>query len=304
MVKVMSRVAQISLLCRISGNVNADWTIGQRIMLKKMQNAEGEIKPFVSARAIKHSIRLALRERGYEIDPFQVSQVRAGKPRSFDSGDPVKYVDNDLFGFMVATERDEVASRRQAPIAISYLRSLGNVPISTDLGLRAPRSPEQPPLPFEIEVAEFVGRVDCIVYDYLGVYEGTERVGGKPAARGERFVDEGERRRRLRDFLEIFLTPSYVLPRRSTSLVVPEYLAGLLALSESGPKPIHQYLGYRYGHVIAPDDNLLAALQQRSTGWRGVQIFLIDYLDAHSDRFPRLKPEEAVDKITDFIIGG
>ena len=317
-VEIMKRAAQISILCRVSGNVNADMTIGQRILLKKMQNAEGEVKPFVSARAIKHCIREELRKRGYEIDPFQVAVVNR-KPRSFDSGDPAKFVDNDLFGFMVAKEKEELASRRQAPVAISYLKSLRNVPVNAELGLRAPRKPEDPPLPFEVEVAEFIGRVDCIIYDYIGVYEGTEKIGNKQATRGERFIDENERRRRLHDFLEIFLTPSYVLPRRSNSLNVPEYLAGLVALSESGPKPVHQYLSYRLdGGALTLDDGLLAMLQERFEKWRGVRIFFIKYpeipLDSkHLENFKKnnkseekliIKPEEAVEEITNFILGG
>ena len=65
-VKVVGKVIQISVLTRIEGNVNADEVIGTRITIKKMYSPIGEVLPFVSARAIKYSIRQALKERGYE----------------------------------------------------------------------------------------------------------------------------------------------------------------------------------------------------------------------------------------------
>jgi len=96
----MVRVAQISVLAKVAGNVNADEVIGQRITLKKFYTSEGEVKPFISARAVKYAIRQALKTQGFEVDPFQLERGRL-----FDSGNPLKYIDNDIFGFMVA-QRD------------------------------------------------------------------------------------------------------------------------------------------------------------------------------------------------------
>jgi CRISPR-associated protein Cst2 len=235
----MPRTAQIAVLARISGNVNADEVIGQRITLKRFYTSEGEVKPFISARAVKYAIRQALAEKGLSIDPFQLTKTKP--PRLIDSGDPVKYVDNDLFGFMAAERREELARRRQAPIALSYLRALKNTAIKAEFALRAPRPQGTTgnPLPFEVEVAEWIGRLDCLVYDYVGVYQGTESERAKQMGN---FVSNEERKKRLGKFLEVFLTPSYVLPRRTNSLVIPEYVAALVTLSEKGPWPIYQYL--------------------------------------------------------------
>ena len=312
----MSKVCQISILCRVAGNVNADWTVGQRVTLKKIQTAEGEVKPFISARAIKYAIRKALQDRGYEVDKF-VERAVGGRIRLVDTGDPVRLVDNDLFGFMTAIEREEQASRRQAAIALSYLRALKGTPISTDLGLRAPRKPDQPPLPFETEVAEFIGKLDCLIYDYIGVYQGTERVGNSFAEKGKKFLDDDERRKRLRDFLDIFLSPSYVLPRGTNSLQIPEYFAALIMLSENGPKPIYQYLSYKideFGKVIV-DEGLLRSLAERTKKWNtgssGCQLFIIKYRDdviVNEEGLRELgievkKPEEVLDEIVRFMIG-
>jgi hypothetical protein len=88
----VGRIAQIAILCNIPfGLANADWTQGQRIMMKKFTDPWGRgIIPFISPRAVKYAIRQALRERGYEIDPFQLRDVQ-GNMRSLDTGDP-KYV--------------------------------------------------------------------------------------------------------------------------------------------------------------------------------------------------------------------
>jgi len=310
----MSRVCQISILCRVVGNVNADWTIGQRITLKKMQTTEGEVKPFISARAIKYAIRKALQERGHEVDKFVERAVR-GRIRLVDTGDPVKLIDNDLFGFMTA---EEVASRRQAPIAISYLRALKGTPISTDLGLRAPREPDQPPLPFETEVAEFIGRLDCLIYDYIGIYQGTEKIGGSFAEKGKKFIDDTIRRKRLYDFLDIFLSPAYVLPRRTNSLQIPEYFAALVMLSEDGPKPIYQYLDYKVDETgrIVVDTNLLRNLAERARKWdenagsSAHKLILLKYRDdviVNEEELRQLgidvrKPEEVINEVVNFMI--
>jgi len=272
----MVRVAQISVLAKVAGNVNADEVIGQRITLKKFYTSEGEVKPFISARAVKYAIRQALKTQGFEVDPFQLERGRL-----FDSGNPLKYIDNDIFGFMVARRREEVARRRQAPIALSYFRALRDTAIKAELGLRAPRL-EGNPLPFEIEVAEWIGRLDCLIYDYIGVFEGKEGEieleNGETltAKAGQAFIDDKERRRRLKAFLDVFLTPSYVLPRRTNSLSIPEYLAALVSLSEKGPWPIYQYLDYgRVGDEIVVDTGLLTKLISR--GFDFHKLWLIDY---------------------------
>jgi CRISPR-associated protein Cst2 len=233
------KVAQISILTKIAGNVNADEVIGQRITLKKFYTSEGGIRPFVSARAIKYAIRQCLRdEYGFNIDPFQPVERRL-----LDTGDPIKYVDNDIFGFMAAEKRDELARRRQAPIALSYLRALRDTAIKAEFALRAPRpgGTEGNPLPFEVEVAEWIGRIDCLIYDYIGKWQGTEREG---VVAGQEFIPKNERKKRLEAFLKVFMTPKFVLARRTNSLVIPEHLVALVALSEKGPWPIYQYLDY------------------------------------------------------------
>jgi CRISPR-associated protein Cst2 len=293
----VGRIAQIAILCNVPfGLANADWTQGQRIMMKKFTDPWGRgIIPFISPRAVKYAIRQALRERGYEIDPFQLRDVQ-GNIRSLDTGDPIKYVDNDLFGFMAAEEKGKQARRRQGPVAIGYLTSMKPLPdISTDLGLRSPRSLDQPPMITETEVATFPAKLRAAVYDYVGVWEGTEG----EVKKGEKFIDEKERRRRIRDLLDILLTPSYVLPRRSASLSVPEYIIGLVSLSSNGIRPIYQYLSIDDRGSV--DTQPLSRLKNISIGWG--ETFMVEYIVSPPNTFPAVSSREAVERITNFLLG-
>jgi CRISPR-associated protein Cas7/Cst2/DevR subtype I-B len=295
----VSRIAQIAIICNMPfGLANADWTQGQRIMMKKFTDPWGRgMIPFVSPRAMKHAIRQALRERGYSIDPFQLRNVQ-GNIRSLDTGDPQTYVDNDLFGFMAAEEKGKQARRRQGPVAIGYLSSVKPLPdIPTDLGLRSPRSPDQPPMITETEVATFPAKLRAAVYDYVGVWEGTE---GPQARKGEKFIDDEERRRRINDLLDILLTPSYILPRRSSSLAIPEYIIGMVSLSPYGIRPIYQYLNFDGSGNV--DIQMLKRLKDASTGWG--EIFLVEYDRPVPDHFPALSSREAVERITSFLCEG
>ncbi len=299
----MPKVSQIALLCKISGNVNADEVIGQRITLKRFYTSDGEVKPFISARAVKYAIRQALAQKGLPIDPFQLTNRTP--QRLIDSGDPIKYVDNDLFGFMAAEQREEIARRRQAPISLSYCRALRNTAIKAEFALRAPRPQGTAgnPLPFEVEVAEWIGRLDCLIYDYVGLYQGTE---SQDAEANQPFISDDERKKRLKSFLEVFLTPSYVLPRRTNSLVIPEYIALLITLSEHGPWPIYQYLDYKVdGAKPVVDMTLLNKLLERN--FQLNHLWIIDYMDAVPQQFRfRVSADklgDIINKVTEFLIG-
>lgn len=297
------RVAQISILARVYGNVNADEVIGQRITIKKMYSSEGEVYPFISPRAIKRCIRDALATRGCPIDPFSLERKRL-----VDIGDPKKYVDDDLFGFMRAPRGERaVASRRQGPVAISYFKALKDTPIKSELGLRAPRpekdleeikEKEKALLPFEIEVADFIGRLNVLIYDYIGKYVGTE---GGEAQPGKEFIKLKEREKRLKDFLEILLTPAYVLPKRTNSLNVPEYFASLVSLSNN-PYPIYQYLDYVLDEEgkLKVDLEKLKVLLSREEIAKNTKIFLIDYSKAVPKDCPLTV--QALDKAIDQIV--
>ncbi|MEM2260646.1 MAG: type I-B CRISPR-associated protein Cas7/Cst2/DevR [Candidatus Aenigmatarchaeota archaeon] len=299
------KIAQISILAKVSGNVNADEVIGTRITLKKMYSSSGEVLPFVSARAIKYAIRQALKGKGYEIDPFIENPEAIEALRLADSGRPDKYIDNDLFGYMVTKGRGEVAVRRQAPIALSYLKALKDTPIKAEFAARFPRSieKESAPVPFEVEVAEFIGKLNCLIYDYIGDFTEDKKQPKAPKDLPEK-LDNEERKKRLKDFLEILLTPSYVLPRQTNSLNIPEYFAALIALSDKGPLPIYQYLDYDFELNRVKQEKL--ELISNRDEFRSIQMLFIDYENTNMklpENIKKVTVTEAISRIVQFLLG-
>jgi len=315
----MSKVVQISILGKISGNVNADEVIGTRVTLKKMYSSTGEVLPFVSARAIKYAIRQALKEKGFDVDPFEVSSEASRTLRLADSARPDIYVDNDIFGYM-KTIGGERSLKRQAPIAISYFKALRDTPIKAEFGARFPRpwGEEESPGPFEVEVAEFIGRLNCIIYDYIGDFTQDKKIAeslGENVKEAKKFLEEvpdrlsnEERSKRIEAFSEILLTPSYVLPRRTNSLNIPEYFAALVVLSKEGPLPVFQYLDYDFENKKVDVEKLRTLVEREEIKNKiskgSVKILLIDYLNEIREvpqEITKVSVSEAIKEIKSFI---
>lgn len=314
----MTKVVQISILGKISGNVNADEVIGTRVTLKKMYSSNGDVLPFVSARAVKYAIRQALKERGFEVDPFTVETAGREELRLPDSARPNKYVDNDLFGYM-KTIGGERALKRQSPIALSYFKALRDTPIKAEFGARfsRPWGKEENPAPFEVEVAEFIGRLNCIMYNYIGNFildrKIAESIGNNKDAK--KFLEEvpdkvsdEERKERIKAFSEILLTPSYVLPRRTNSLNIPEYIAAIVVLSKEGPLPVFQYLDYDFENNKVNVEKLKELIEREEIKEKiengSVKVLLIDYVNKISEvleKIDKVYVSEAVSEIINFL---
>ncbi|RLG16582.1 hypothetical protein DRN69_00535 [Candidatus Pacearchaeota archaeon] len=235
-----------------------------------------------------------------------------------DTGDPIRFVDNDLFGYMVTRGRGEIARRRQAPIAFSYFKALKDTPTKAEFAARFPREgkEEENPVPFEVEVAEFIGKLNCILYENVGKFEEREieenvkkilkieERGGKRIYK----IDDEERARRIRAFSETLLIPSYVLPRRTNSLNIPEYIAALVVLSKKGPLPVFQYLDYDFENEKVNTEKLNRLLERKEIKNKiknnEVEILLIDYssnIKEVPEGITKISVNEAIEKITSFL---
>jgi CRISPR-associated protein Cst2 len=230
----MTKRALISLILKVSGNVNADIGIGTRIPLKKIITLNQEVKPFVSARCIRRCIREKLYEKGFNVDPLQL--IGKGERQQLgDIGDPVTYVDDDLFGYL----RPEVVPlKRSSPIKISHLISLRHAEIKVEFAARFQRDflteyEKGYPAPFEIELAEWLGKLNVIISDRIGRFtsdEITDEI--KKKLKDGNSLQEEERIRRLTAFLEILLWEGWEFPRGAQSPSVPEFYYGVIALTE------------------------------------------------------------------------
>jgi CRISPR-associated protein Cst2 len=230
----MTKRALISLILKVSGNVNADIGIGTRIPLKKIITLNQEVKPFVSARCIRRCIREKLYEKGFNVDPLQL--IGKGERQQLgDIGDPVTYVDDDLFGYL----RPEVVPlKRSSPIKISHLISLRHAEIKVEFAARFQRDflkeyEKGYPAPFEIELAEWLGKLNVIISDRIGRFtsdEITDEI--KKKLKDGNSLQEEERIRRLTAFLEILLWEGWEFPRGAQSPNVPEFYYGVIALTD------------------------------------------------------------------------
>jgi CRISPR-associated protein Cst2 len=311
----MSKVVQISILAKISGNVNADEVIGTRVTLKKMYSSTGEVLPFVSARAIKFAIRNALKEKGFEVDPFYVNPEAEEALRLADSAKPHIYVDNDLFGYM-RTIGGERSLKRQAPIGISYLKALKDTPVKTEFAARfsRPWGEEESPAPFEVEVAEFIGRVNCIMYDYIGNFRQDRKIAesiGEEVEEAKHFLQEvpeelpqDERKKRIKAFTEVFLIPTYVLPRRTNSLNMPEYISSIIVLSEKGPLPIYQYMNFDFNSNNVDIKSLEIMMKRDEIKKYTAKVLLVDYFDNIQSvpvGIEKVSVSQAIEEIVNFL---
>ncbi len=233
----LSKRAFIASIMKIVGNVNADMGIGTRIPLKKILTWKQETRVFVSARCIRRCIRERLFEKGFEIDPLH-SVGRGETQQLGDIGDPIRFIDDDIFGYLIP---EEVPLKRSSPVKISHLISLRHTEVKPEFAARFPREflPEFAtgfPVPFEIEVAEWLGRLEIIISDRIGRFEEDElREEYKSRLEkrnGQYYLDNSERTKRLKALLEVLIWEGWQFPRASQSPSVPEFNCSVIALTE------------------------------------------------------------------------
>lgn len=165
----MMKALQIKLKVKLGWNINANEQIGTRITAKYLVKREG-IYPYISARNIRYGIRLQLLDKGYEIDWYTWDN---NKKELKDSADPIKYIDNDIFGYMYPIS-DIGAIKRFSPIWTSPWLADEPVDLSIDQGGRFPRR-EGHPMIMENEVFPPVeGTLYFVITDRIGRYDAFE----------------------------------------------------------------------------------------------------------------------------------
>lgn len=94
--------------------------------IKKVTLSNGEELPYVSSQAIRRALRDKIEELGYETSPVGESSTSKGAPKT--ALDPIKYIDDDLFGYMDARAGQDGAAGtsnvRTSPIRVESLLAL------------------------------------------------------------------------------------------------------------------------------------------------------------------------------------
>lgn len=290
----MPRRVLISLVARVSGNVNADAGIGTRIPLKKIITWNQEIRPFISARCIRRCIRERLYERGFPIDPLTMVG-RGARQQLGDIGDPVKYIDDDIFGFLLP---QEPPIRRSSPIKISHLISLRHTEVKVEFAARFQRDflPEYTkgyPAPFEIEIADWLGKLNVIITDRIGRFSEEElSETAKKELGGKLELPQKERKKRLSGFLEILLWEGWEFPRAAQSPSVPEFYYAVIGLTDRFA-PIFGYVdvndkGELDKELIERLRNIYSQLLE--------ELFILDYKSGKYTRYTYAKKGEGIEE--------
>ena len=163
--------------------------------IKKITLSNGQQLPYMSAQALRRAIRDRLEEMG---EP--VSQVTVGtkKAPAATSCDPVKYIDDDLFGYMKADKKK--TNQRTSPVRVDAMIAMSSYQGDLDFGTNyQSREEGGDPNIFESEI-------------HSGMYRGTilielDRIGsgrvieGKPYD-GSDFIDNNIKASRVHKLID------------------------------------------------------------------------------------------------------
>jgi len=175
------RAIEIVYLTGIEGsNLNSAGTEGVISILKKTTDINGDEFIRVSGQSIKYQIRQIWKdELRISISPVK-SRGKTEEKVIISEGNPVKYIDDDLFGYMIATAGGKLEKKRTGVVRTNGMISLFPFKGDRDFAVRYdPHDPAGKHNIYEVEVTTNVMRGNFFVeLDRLGVFERTE-LGGK-----------------------------------------------------------------------------------------------------------------------------
>ncbi len=177
--------------------------------IKKVTLDNGSELPYVSSQAIRRALRDKIEELGYTLSPIDVSSTAKGAPKT--AMDPIKYIDDDLFGYMDAKAGSDgeagTSNTRTSPVRVEALVALatykGDLDFATNfMGKKIGLDPNI----FETEI-------------HSGVYRGSilielDRVGKETRIKDKKtreleeidLVDNKEKAKRVINFIDAFRT--------------------------------------------------------------------------------------------------
>jgi CRISPR-associated protein Cst2 len=113
------------------GSINGSWTEGNVSTVKKITLPNGSQLPYVSGQSIKYQIRKAWKEMGLKELLSEVKQAEKTAGVSFTAGEPDKYIDDDLLGYMIASSGEN----RRRTAAVRASAAIGLFPFRNDRDL-------------------------------------------------------------------------------------------------------------------------------------------------------------------------
>ncbi len=117
------------------GSINGSWTEGNVSTVKKITKPDGTLLPYISGQSLKYQIRKAWKEMGLKNSLSEVKQSEKTSGVNFTAGDPEKFLDDDLMGYMIASKSE--TRRRTAAVRTSAAIGLFPFKGDRDLGTKS-----------------------------------------------------------------------------------------------------------------------------------------------------------------------
>jgi len=172
------KAVEVVTLTKVEGaNLNSNGTEGVIAVLKKARDpVDGREYVRVSGQSVKYHLRQLLKELGWELSQV-VPKSEGGQKVIVSVGEPHRYIDDDLFGYMIAKKVDgkNATLRRTAVVRTNGMISLFPYTEDRDFGVRYDPSGDNHNI-YETEITTNVMRGNFFIeLDRLGVFnEGLE----------------------------------------------------------------------------------------------------------------------------------
>jgi len=193
----LNKGIEIVYLTKIEGaNLNSNGTEGVISVLKKVRDPV-DLKEYirVSGQSVKYQLRQILKSLNCEVSPV-IPKQESGEKVIVSTGDPVRYIDDDLFGYMIAKKENKknITKKRTAPVRTNGLISIFPYQEDRDFGVRYDPTGDQHNI-YETEIATNIMRSNFFIeLDRVGVFT-TEEIDK------ELKLPDDEREKRVKDLL-------------------------------------------------------------------------------------------------------
>lgn len=210
--------------------------------IKKVTLQSGEELPYVSSQAIRRALRDKIEELGHALSPVGESSTSKGAPKT--ALDPIKYIDDDLFGYMDAQAGKDggagTSNVRTSPVRVESLLALatykGDLDYATNfMGKKIGLNPNI----FETEIHSGVYRGTILIeLDRIGrEFEIVEETKGKTTTRSlqtKELVSNEEKAKRVHALIDA-LQMLWSSGRQSRFLadISPKFFAAALMKSKN-----------------------------------------------------------------------
>ncbi|MEM2003700.1 MAG: type I-B CRISPR-associated protein Cas7/Cst2/DevR [Nitrososphaeria archaeon] len=193
-----AKFMEIAFLTKVEKtNINAAGVEGDITLLKKTEGFDGKQYPYVSGQSIKFAVKQYLSEIGWALSPIKPKEATA---QITTECNPVKYIDDDLFGYM-DTAKDV---RRTAPVKTNGMISIFEWKGDLDRGVRYDPTGKEHSL-FDIEITTTIFRSNwAIELDLVGrsiKKDEIKNVDGLQDGYIGDFIDKLEKERRIKALL-------------------------------------------------------------------------------------------------------